>query len=533
VSGEQFQNGIVLARSLYIGVKGTDVTQLQTFLKSTGDFIYPTITGYYGSVTAQAVQRYQCRELSICAGTPTVNGYGVVGPQTKRSLAKGRGTTVVTATPVSPTPIYTPAPTPIVTPATPTPIYTPIPTPVVTPTTPTPPTVTYVWNTSSWNSCLNNTQIRNVTCKGSDNNTYSDAKCTTNKPTTSNTCVSTQVTATTNKSCSLNGKDITDGTNATAYQTNSVTFGNTCASQTRTCTDGVLSGSYGYGSCSVDDIGIQPFQVLLKTVYGPGRVVSGKDGTYRNYNALWSSEIPGHYKNNQVSADLVLQRIEVNTSIAGSNIGAAAMDVCLNLTKLGQSRAAQRQNAYKVTNGVEVWCFNQRKSDNDQSWPKENWRIDFPGQGLLVPDGYALGCASHVTADSVYHTDPQTGESIGPQEAGTFSCTLYFAKADSSLAETPVQALRSPYADQRFLRTSWFSPHTNPTNLNSRVKGVWTYFSSEFTDRSICLFRRAAGNSNWQEKCSNKDVRFGNSYNSNPLTKVIKLQLLAKFRENL
>ncbi len=251
MSGEQFQNGIVLARSLYIGVKGTDVTQLQTFLKSTGDFIYPTITGYYGSVTAQAVQRYQCRELSICSGTPTVNGYGVVGPQTKRSLAKGRGTTVVTATPVSPTPIYTPAPTPIVTPATPTPIYTPIPTPVVTPTTPTPPTVTYVWNTSSWNSCLNNTQIRNVTCKGSDNNTYSDAKCTTNKPTTSNTCVSTQVTATTNKSCSLNGKDITDGTNTTAYQANSVAFGNTCTSQTRTCTDGTLSGSYIYDTCSV------------------------------------------------------------------------------------------------------------------------------------------------------------------------------------------------------------------------------------------------------------------------------------------
>jgi len=100
-------SGLNLTRSLYIGLKGADVTQLQTFLKTTGDFTYPEITGYYGGVTEAAVQRYQCREMQICSGTPISNGYGVVGPQTKRKLARSTGTTVTNNTT---TPTYTPTP---------------------------------------------------------------------------------------------------------------------------------------------------------------------------------------------------------------------------------------------------------------------------------------------------------------------------------------------------------------------------------------------------------------------------------------
>jgi hypothetical protein len=52
--------------------------------------------------------------------------------------------------------------------------------------------------------------------------------------------------------CSLPwGGTINDGSNATAYQASSVTCGNSCVSQTRTCTANVLSGSYTYSSCSV------------------------------------------------------------------------------------------------------------------------------------------------------------------------------------------------------------------------------------------------------------------------------------------
>ena len=77
-----------VARNLYLGLKGDDVRSLQQHLRSTGDFTYPEITGYYGSVTVQAVQRFQCRTMGICNGTTDGNGYGVVGPKTRAQLSK-------------------------------------------------------------------------------------------------------------------------------------------------------------------------------------------------------------------------------------------------------------------------------------------------------------------------------------------------------------------------------------------------------------------------------------------------------------
>jgi hypothetical protein len=51
--------------------------------------------------------------------------------------------------------------------------------------------------------------------------------------------------------CSWNGGSIANGSAVTAYQSSSVSYGNSCISQTRTCTNGTLSGSYAYPSCSV------------------------------------------------------------------------------------------------------------------------------------------------------------------------------------------------------------------------------------------------------------------------------------------
>lgn len=48
------------------------------------------------------------------------------------------------------------------------------------------------------------------------------------------------------------GGSITNGQSRTAYSTSSVSCGSSCSSQTRTCTNGSLSGSYNYGSCSVN-----------------------------------------------------------------------------------------------------------------------------------------------------------------------------------------------------------------------------------------------------------------------------------------
>ncbi len=52
-------------------------------------------------------------------------------------------------------------------------------------------------------------------------------------------------------SCLFNGEVILNGASVTAYLTSSVPFGNTCTSQTRTCTNGVLSRTYAFSSCEV------------------------------------------------------------------------------------------------------------------------------------------------------------------------------------------------------------------------------------------------------------------------------------------
>ncbi|MDD5110053.1 MAG: Ig-like domain-containing protein [Patescibacteria group bacterium] len=65
-------------RFLSIGSTGTDVRQLQAILRQLNYFNHPSNTGYYGTVTAEAVKKFQADR-----GIP-VRGY--VGPQTRDAL---------------------------------------------------------------------------------------------------------------------------------------------------------------------------------------------------------------------------------------------------------------------------------------------------------------------------------------------------------------------------------------------------------------------------------------------------------------
>ena len=65
-------------RPLYIGSQGADVSALQTYLKAQGYFAYPTITGFYGSVTWKAVVAFQKAN--------NLSQVGTVGPKTRALL---------------------------------------------------------------------------------------------------------------------------------------------------------------------------------------------------------------------------------------------------------------------------------------------------------------------------------------------------------------------------------------------------------------------------------------------------------------
>jgi len=53
------------------------------------------------------------------------------------------------------------------------------------------------------------------------------------------------------RNCIFNGNTVEHDSSVSAYQTGSVSYGQSCSQQTRTCTDGTLSGSFTNSSCTV------------------------------------------------------------------------------------------------------------------------------------------------------------------------------------------------------------------------------------------------------------------------------------------
>jgi len=77
----------MITGQLDLGDRGSEVTELQTFLSTYGN-IYPSrlVTGYYGQLTKAGVERFQTVEGIVTNGTPATTGYGRVGPATRSAL---------------------------------------------------------------------------------------------------------------------------------------------------------------------------------------------------------------------------------------------------------------------------------------------------------------------------------------------------------------------------------------------------------------------------------------------------------------
>ena len=79
-----------LTRDLALGARDTgpngEVFRLQSFLRDTGDYFYPGLTGYFGEQTQTAVQSFQRREEIVSFGRPETTGYGAVGQATRARI---------------------------------------------------------------------------------------------------------------------------------------------------------------------------------------------------------------------------------------------------------------------------------------------------------------------------------------------------------------------------------------------------------------------------------------------------------------
>lgn len=88
--GEVLAGGLTLARELERGMRGSDISALQSFLGRDAS-IYPgrQVTGFFGPLTEEAVKRFQVACGIIAAGDYQSTGYGRVGPKTRTALMVG------------------------------------------------------------------------------------------------------------------------------------------------------------------------------------------------------------------------------------------------------------------------------------------------------------------------------------------------------------------------------------------------------------------------------------------------------------
>ena len=78
-----------ISRTLSFGSTGSDVIALQNYLISIGYLPIGYNTGYYGTITRAAVQKYQCSKNITCTGDEFTTGYGLVGERTRAALRGG------------------------------------------------------------------------------------------------------------------------------------------------------------------------------------------------------------------------------------------------------------------------------------------------------------------------------------------------------------------------------------------------------------------------------------------------------------
>jgi hypothetical protein len=232
---------------------GGQVSQLQHFLSDYYDLNPDTyITGYFGRLTRTNVQKFQCDTMNICSGDEASTGWGVVGPRTRAAIAAHCGiqSTTTSTPPTNPPPANPPPTQP--------PQNSPAPTCSlsVTPASMTAgqPALLIWYSQNATAGTISS--IGSVGVSGSQSvspaqSTTFTATFTGSGGTAQCSTTLTVTTATTNASCTWNGQTIASGSSVTAYQSSSVPNGSQCISETRTCSNGTLSGSFTNATCTV------------------------------------------------------------------------------------------------------------------------------------------------------------------------------------------------------------------------------------------------------------------------------------------
>jgi len=212
---------VTILRHLSYGAHGNDVSDLQRFLAQDAS-IYPEkiVSGFFGSLTQAAVQRFQARYAIVSSGTPE-SGYGVVGPLTRGQI---RSLSCANTQGISP---------------------------FVGPTAPACQIAGLsIPSGGSASLYVQSSVPFNLTCEV-QSRLCINGVLTGDSRYQYGTCTIRSASA-----CSIAGLTVPHGTSRVFYSQSSAPFNTSCSShsQTRTCDNGVLLGSsqYVYPSCSTD-----------------------------------------------------------------------------------------------------------------------------------------------------------------------------------------------------------------------------------------------------------------------------------------
>lgn len=85
-NGLEMSHCVEIKRNLMKGSEGSEVTLLQRFLQTEGDYTHDRITGMYGPLTEAAVRSYQLRSGIVQEGDADTTGFGIVGPITREHI---------------------------------------------------------------------------------------------------------------------------------------------------------------------------------------------------------------------------------------------------------------------------------------------------------------------------------------------------------------------------------------------------------------------------------------------------------------
>ncbi|MDA0288375.1 MAG: SBBP repeat-containing protein, partial [Proteobacteria bacterium] len=245
-------------------------------------------------------------------------------------------------------------------------------------------------------------------------------------------------------SCTFNGNTIQSGYSVTAYQSSTVPFGNTCSSQSRTCTNGSLSGTYSFASCSVSPAATCSFngQTIahdgIVTAYEESSVDFGSE-CQSEVKTCSNGTLSGSYTNSScVVAAAASCTFNEQTVAHGNSVTAyLAESVAYGSSCTSEGRSC--------SNGTLSGTYtNSSCSIEDQiSWTGVK-QFGTSRDGTFSGSDVGYGIATD-TNGNVYITGYTTGNLDGNTHAGTGweSMDLFVAKYDSGGIKQWVQQLGS------------------------------------------------------------------------------------------